>query len=167
MNRDQNWLTGEDVSNHPRRLSPSEKRSKPNLDSRSSSAVRISFCFLELRGSRRSRLLPSPFIWTLSGSFQIGKFKTERENVSVRERERERGVSKPFCEVVNLKVRARGTEVWDLGVFFPRFVSLILGFDYTNAPLLLVFFLFFFFFFIFYNHTPQKFGEITLRPSLK
>ena len=34
---------------------------------------------------------------------------------------RERGVSKPFSEVVNLKVRARGTEVWDLGVFFPRF----------------------------------------------
>ena len=161
MNRDQNWLTGEDVSNHPRRLSPSEKRSKPNLDSRSSSAVRISFCFLELRGSRRSRLLPSPFIWTLSSSFQIGKFKTERENVSVREREREGERERGFETLFwSCKSESEGTRDWGLrlGSVFPALLLAWFWAFFTQMPLSFLFFFFFFFF---------SFFIITLLKSLE
>lgn len=57
-----NVLTDAKVSNHPRRFSPSEKRSNPNFASSSSSGVRFSFRFLDALLSLRSRLRPSPLI---------------------------------------------------------------------------------------------------------
>lgn len=62
-------LTEAKVSNHPRRFSPSLNRSNPSFDSSFSSALRISFCFLEILLSlllshwSRRRLSP-PFIVT-------------------------------------------------------------------------------------------------------
>lgn len=70
------------MSNHPSRFCPSEKRSNPNFTSSSSSALRISFCFLDILLSRRSHFRPSVFI--VVKFFRLALFKLKLWFVAAR-----------------------------------------------------------------------------------